>query len=77
MMIECCEHPHLHHAAVYEKYCEKRFKEAAHVVQDALDAGFTLPHHSAPIRCMVSHPHHREASAEPQYSNGHLVAIEG
>ncbi|CAM1508419.1 Fc.00g052670.m01.CDS01 [Cosmosporella sp. VM-42] len=77
MMIECCEHPHLHHAAVYDKYAEKRFKEVSRIVQDQLDAGFTLPHHSAPIRCMPSEPDHRESSAETQYSNGHLVAIEG
>ncbi|OAA66127.1 Cyclin B, G2/mitotic-specific [Cordyceps fumosorosea ARSEF 2679] len=50
MLIECCEHPRLHHAAVYEKYREKRFKEAATIVQHALDSGFTLPHHTAPMR---------------------------
>lgn len=50
MIIECCEQPRLHHAAVYEKYCEKRFKEAAYIVQDALDAGFTLPNHTSPVR---------------------------
>lgn len=77
MMLECCEHPTLHHAAVYEKYNEKRFKEVARVVQQALEAGFTLPHHSAPFRCASSHHAHRESTSETQYSNGHLVAIEG
>ncbi|KAG6001311.1 hypothetical protein E4U54_001106 [Claviceps lovelessii] len=47
IMIECCEHPHRHHSAVFEKYQEKRFKEASTVVQNALDAGFSLPHHAA------------------------------
>lgn len=50
MMIECCEQPRLHHAAVFEKYAEKRFKEASTAVQLALDAGFTLPNHSMPVR---------------------------
>lgn len=50
MIIECCERPRVHHAAVYEKYCDKRFKEAAYIVQDALDAGFTLPNHTWPVR---------------------------
>ncbi|KAH0493838.1 hypothetical protein TgHK011_000484 [Trichoderma gracile] len=50
MMIECCENPHKHHAAVFEKYREKRFKEVSTQVQRALDAGFTLPHHTMPVR---------------------------
>ncbi|PTB62851.1 hypothetical protein BBK36DRAFT_1183693 [Trichoderma citrinoviride] len=50
MMIECCENPHKHHAAVFEKYREKRFKEVSTQVQRALDAGFTLPHHTTPVR---------------------------
>ncbi|KAL6881603.1 cyclin-like protein [Trichoderma novae-zelandiae] len=50
MMIECCENPHKHHAAVFEKYREKRFKEVSVQVQRALDAGFTLPHHTTPVR---------------------------
>lgn len=50
MLIECCEHPKLHHIAVFEKYCSKKFKEAALIVQDALDAGFVLPQQSTPVR---------------------------
>lgn len=49
-MIECCERARLHHCAVFEKYQEKRFKEASAVVQHALDAGFTLPNHAVPVR---------------------------
>jgi hypothetical protein len=54
MMTECCEHPKLHHQAIFEKYAEKRFKEASTIVQQALDAGFTLPHHGVPVRSL--HP---------------------
>ncbi|TQS33201.1 hypothetical protein Golomagni_06461 [Golovinomyces magnicellulatus] len=50
MMLECCEHPRLHHASVYEKYSDKKFKEVALIVQDALDAGFTLPSLSSSVR---------------------------
>lgn len=50
MMIGCCEHPTSHHQSVFDKYREKRFKEAALIVQDALDVGFTLPHCSQPVR---------------------------
>ena len=50
MMIECCDQPRLHHAAIFEKYQDKRFKEASTIVQHALDAGFTLPNHAGPAR---------------------------
>lgn len=50
MMIGCCEQPRLHHGAIFDKYAERRFKEASTIVQDALDAGFTLPHQTYPIR---------------------------
>lgn len=78
MMIECCDRPHLHHAAVFEKYAERRFKEASLLVQSALDAGFTLPHQSSPVRRLSSQDSYRESSAEVQYaSHGQLVPIEG
>ncbi|KAG8421796.1 B-type cyclin [Metarhizium acridum] len=75
MMIECCEQPALLHSAVYEKYQEKRFKEAATVVQHALDAGFTLPHHSAPIRPVRGQTD--DLSDMLPYSNSLLVSTEG
>lgn len=79
MMIECCEHPRLHHAAVYEKYRDRRFKEASTIVQRALDAGFTLPHHTVPIRSVLQT---QSASADTmsnqmQYNNSLLVSTEG
>ncbi|KAF7548639.1 hypothetical protein G7046_g8605 [Stylonectria norvegica] len=74
MMIECCDQPHLHHAAVFDKYADKRFKEASRVVQNELDAGFTLPHHSAPIRCLDPQPAHGETSSQVLYS--HQLPIE-
>lgn len=76
MMIECCEHPHRHHSAVFEKYQEKRFKEASTVVQHALDAGFTLPHHSTAVRPMRGQM--GELSDGLHYANsGLLVPAEG
>lgn len=43
MMLECCRSPQKHHAAVYEKYCDRRFKKSAIFVEDALSNGFELP----------------------------------
>ncbi|KAK7394085.1 B-type cyclin [Neonectria punicea] len=78
MMIECCDRPHLHHAAVFEKYAERRFKEASLLVQSALDAGFMLPHQSSPVRRVSMQESYRESSAEVQYaSHGQLVPTEG
>jgi hypothetical protein len=76
MMIECCEQPGLHHGAVFEKYQEKRFKEAATVVQHALDAGFTLPHHAAPVRHLLRQQTDDLADTL-QYTNSVLVSTEG
>lgn len=75
MMIECCERPRDHHTAVFEKYQEKRFKEASTVVQRALNAGFTLPHHNVPIRSL--HAQMDDLSDPLQYANGLLVPAEG
>ena len=76
MMIGCCEHPELHHSAVYEKYREKRFKEASVIVQDALDAGFTLPHHAEPVRRQSAPPFRFDATAEPLRHSGVPVSIQ-
>ncbi|KAG6034009.1 hypothetical protein E4U41_006726 [Claviceps citrina] len=75
IMIECCEHPHRHHSAVFEKYQEKRFKEASTVVQHALDAGFSLPHHATAVRPMRGQT--GDLSDVLQYAKGMLVPAEG
>ncbi|KAF4969369.1 hypothetical protein FSARC_3395 [Fusarium sarcochroum] len=75
MMIECCDRPHLHHAAVFEKYTDRRYKEASLLVQAALDAGFTLPHHLAPVR--QENDAYRDSSAEVSIVQPQLIPIEG
>ncbi|KAH0536856.1 hypothetical protein FGG08_006319 [Glutinoglossum americanum] len=44
MMLECCESPRKHHQAVFEKYCDKRYKRAALFVEGEMGKGFSLPH---------------------------------
>ncbi|CCE32860.1 related to cyclin B3 [Claviceps purpurea 20.1] len=75
IMIECCEHPRRHHSAVFEKYQDQRFKEASTVVQHALDAGFTLPHHGTTVRPMRGQT--ADFSDALHYANGLLVSAEG
>ncbi|KAH7318679.1 cyclin-like protein [Stachybotrys elegans] len=78
IMIECCEHPTVHHGAIFEKYSKDRFKEASTLVQRALDAGFTLPHHAMPVRSIEPQPLRFEDHLESlQSSNGVLVPTEG
>ncbi|KAM4056082.1 G2/mitotic-specific cyclin-4 [Hirsutella rhossiliensis] len=78
MLIECCDQPRLHHSAVYEKYKDRRYKGASTIVQRALDAGFTLPHHSIPIRRSPAHAGAIEdGSGQLPYKNGLLVSTEG
>ncbi|KAF2643991.1 hypothetical protein P280DRAFT_222837 [Massarina eburnea CBS 473.64] len=43
VMVECCESPQKHHSAVYEKYCDKRYKRASVFVETELAKGFQLP----------------------------------
>lgn len=43
MMKECCEYPTKHHAAVYEKYSDRRYKRAALFVKAEMEKGFVLP----------------------------------
>ena len=41
-MIECCDNPHKHHASIYDKYGDKRYKRASHFVQNELYGGFRV-----------------------------------
>ncbi|KAF4551168.1 G2/mitotic-specific cyclin-4-like protein [Elsinoe fawcettii] len=42
VMVECCEDPNKHHAAVFAKYQDKRYKKASFFVQTEMQAGFCL-----------------------------------
>ncbi|TKX19203.1 cyclin-like protein 7 [Elsinoe australis] len=42
VMVECCEDPNKHHAAVYSKYLDKRYKKASYFVQQEMQNGFRL-----------------------------------
>lgn len=53
IILECCYEPHKHHAAVYEKYTDKRYKRASTFVQGELLKGFKLlqrPIHGSSIK---------------------------
>lgn len=55
MILECCRSPQKHHAAVYEKYSDRRFKKASTFVEEVLHKGFVLPfHHSVPRLSLCS-----------------------
>ncbi|KAL6708633.1 B-type cyclin [Coniothyrium glycines] len=43
VILECCENPQKHHAAVHEKYTDKRYKRASVFVESELGKGFSLP----------------------------------
>ncbi|RAL04766.1 cyclin family protein [Aspergillus ibericus CBS 121593] len=43
LMVECCENPRKHHASIYEKYSDKRYKRASLFVENEMRRGFTLP----------------------------------
>lgn len=65
MLIECCDDPDNHHRAIFDKYAEKKFREASLLVQSVLDSGFTLPHDNMPVRAPpAGHP---SSSGYPGY----------
>ncbi|KKK15372.1 hypothetical protein AOCH_005165, partial [Aspergillus ochraceoroseus] len=43
LMLECCEMPRKHHAAIYDKYTDKRFKLASLFVEAEMRKAFCLP----------------------------------
>ncbi|KAF2233424.1 hypothetical protein EV356DRAFT_209909 [Viridothelium virens] len=43
VILECCEDPHKHHAYVFEKYTDKRYKQASIYVEKEINKGFQLP----------------------------------
>ncbi|KZF26534.1 hypothetical protein L228DRAFT_235590 [Xylona heveae TC161] len=42
-ILECCESPRRHHAAVFEKYADRRFKRASLFVEAEMKKGFQMP----------------------------------
>jgi G2/mitotic-specific cyclin 3/4 len=42
-MLDCCENPRRHHAAIFEKYSDRRFKRASVFVEAELAHDFALP----------------------------------
>ena len=61
-ILECCEDPHKHHSAVYDKYTDKRYKRASQYVASKLAMGFRLPNENPQQKtleymdCMTSVP---------------------
>ncbi|KAF2822240.1 hypothetical protein CC86DRAFT_397088 [Ophiobolus disseminans] len=43
-ILECCDNPQKHHAAVYDKYTDKRYKRASVFVESEVVKGFSLPY---------------------------------
>ena len=54
-ILECCEDPHKHHNAVYEKYTDKRYKRSSLFVAGKLAAGFRLPIDNPAARPVTPH----------------------
>lgn len=40
MMVECCEDARKHHAAIYDKYLDKRYKRASQFAESEMRRGF-------------------------------------
>lgn len=79
MVLECCRSPRKHHAAVYDKYCDRRFKKSSAFVQEELVKGFTLPFHNDIPRLSLCNPmdeHSAQIRFPPPENHGVLIASE-
>ena len=43
MMLDCCRIARKHHAAVFEKYADRKYKRVSTFVEGQLQKGFKLP----------------------------------
>lgn len=79
MILECCRSPQKHHSAVYEKYCDRRFKKSSIFVQDELAKGFALPFQNDIPRLSLRSPmdeHSAQIRFPPPESRGVLISTE-
>ncbi|KIW21055.1 hypothetical protein PV08_01634 [Exophiala spinifera] len=49
LLLECCDNPRKHHSAVFNKYCDKRYKRASAFVETEIQRGFQLPDYSTSV----------------------------
>lgn len=42
LMVECCEDPRKHHAAIFDKYMDKKFKRASLFAETEMRRGFQV-----------------------------------
>ncbi|KIW64159.1 hypothetical protein, variant [Phialophora macrospora] len=54
LLLECCEDPRKHHNAVFNKYCDKRYKRASAFVETEIQRGFQLPDPAASLSLLQS-----------------------
>ncbi|KAJ8131133.1 hypothetical protein O1611_g2494 [Lasiodiplodia mahajangana] len=43
VLLDCCRHARKHHGAVFEKYSDKRYRQASTYVEEQIMRGYTLP----------------------------------
>ena len=56
LLLDCCDDPRKHHQAVFNKYCDKRYKRAAAFVETEIKRGFVL-RDSVPTRPALMNPY--------------------
>ena len=56
LLLDCCDDPRKHHQAVFNKYCDKRYKRAAAFVETEIQRGFVL-RDTIPARPALMNPY--------------------
>lgn len=78
LIFECCRSPLTHHAAVHEKYSDRKYKRASIYVENEIKKGFSLPFQHA-SRLSSAGPAEDDAALLDCIARdmGQLIPIEG
>jgi G2/mitotic-specific cyclin 3/4 len=80
LLLECCFNAQKHHAAVFEKYSDKRYKKASSYVQGEIEKGFFIASRSPATSAqhtldMIDFDNNTGMSSQAQHQNA-MVPVE-
>ena len=67
MMLDCCRIARKHHAAVFEKYADRKYKRVSIFVEGQVQKGFTLPFQTT-TRQRLSYSYWEEDVSQLQFT---------
>lgn len=75
MILDCCRIARKHHAAVYEKYSDRKYKRVSVFVENQIHKGFRLPFQSASTQLLNCTPYWDDDASPVYYGQGLKMPI--